>query len=568
MKKNRSKRARKTDKVYYPAGQNNFNEEDGGDETMENEETQDLNNIGIDNVVLDEDEEFVPHNDLKNFEDFEKDFERGVSYFEIYRKDPYSNNNVFKERLEERPEEGWQVYIQKRFVDTMERPAESKWVVHLKNGVSVVSGKRYPKKSSPVFAVSPSPEILEQLKVLKALGGANNLIYQNNPSNPNPSPEKDRLTVLAEAHVAKTIEKALTSDSDKKEEKTSLVDEIKALKEAISVLAPPPQQPEEKTSFKEMFNENVSMLQSLASLMGNNKKDDTSMVKMLEIQLATAKEINDTKLRHEREMAELRLQQQNSGGDDIFGKIEKLEDLTAAAEKLGYVKDNGTGPKESPWIPVVMEIAKQAMPVLGAAVSVLGNAIMKPKQNGNMQMQPMPNPNMQIPIQQPQPQPNIEQQAQPQVQPTPQNENVVMLNKFAEQIKEMGFDDLSLMGFLNSVKISYFHKLDLLDKKLEESTNDDLGIVYDGIVDVMETVPVINTKFESVTSKRELEDYVHNVFVLLANNPIVQRFVKIGDMLASPQGQMWLTKFENYISSIYFSEVPTEQNQENKENNG
>ena len=115
MKRKNKKRVRKTDKVYYPGEENNINE-DGGEQTMEDENLQEE-----ETVLLDENNEFVPGSDVKNFEDFEMDFQKGFSYFEIYQKDPYSRSNVFKERLEERPEEGWQVYKETRLSNQKKR---------------------------------------------------------------------------------------------------------------------------------------------------------------------------------------------------------------------------------------------------------------------------------------------------------------------------------------------------------------------------------------------------------------------------------------------------------------
>ena len=560
---------KKSSKVYYPGEEENNINEDGGEQIMENEAA-----IQEETVLVDENDEFVSNTDLKNFEDFEADFHKGVSYFEIYQKDFYNSKLVFREKLFERPEDGWQAYIQKKFVDTSERPQQTNWVVHLKNAISRTSGNKYPKKSSPVFAVSPSPEIMEQIKVLRAMGGANSLIYQNNPAPPQAPVEKDRFTVMAEAQVAKTMEKMM-SETGKPETKESLIDQIKALKEAISVLTPAQtvKAEEPKATFKETFNDNISMIKSLAEISGGNKKDNTEG--FYETLLAMQKEQSAERARHEREMAELRIEQirNENSNNDIFGKIDRLEDLETLMERMGYSKGDGSV-KESPWIPVVKELAVQAMPVLTSAFGLIGAMLTKPKQPAANPMLPNYNqstgpagydPNLQIPQQNQQnvnftPNQNIAREVQqPAIQPVQSvpnvdNAKVVELQKYAKQIEEMGFDDLSIMGFLNAIKISYFHKLDMLEKKLEETEMDDLSIVYDGIIDALEIVPVINDKLSSITTHRELEDYVHNIFVTLANNPVAQRFLKISDTLASPQGQMWLVKLEKYISYIYFAE--------------
>jgi len=556
-KKNKRSYNKKSSKVYYPGEEESNINEDGGEQIMEDEST-----LQEETILLDENNEFVSHSDIKNFEDFEADFQKGVSYFEIYQKDFYNSKLVFREKLYERPEDGWQAYIQKKFVDTMERPQQTNWVVHLKNAISRISGNKYPKKSSPVFAVSPSPEVMEQLKVLKALGGGG-VVYQNNTPQQQAPAEKDKLTMLAEAQVAKTMEKML-NETDKPASKESLIDQIKALKEAIELLTPqqvskPVEEP--KPSFKETFNDNISMIKSLIEIIGGNKKDNTET--FYQTILEINKQSNDERLRHEREIMDLKIEQLKSenSNDDIFSKINKIEDIETFAEKLGYTRGDNN-PKESPWIPVVKELASQAMPVLGSAISLLGTILTKPKQQAIQQPPyPMANPNMQIPQQSYQmPQQNIEPQLQAQVQPiqsvpNADNAKVIELQKYAKQIEEMGFDDLSIMGFLNAVRISYFHKLDMLEKKLDEAEMDDLGIVYDGIIDSLEIVPVINSKLNNMSSQKEMEDYIHNIFVSLANNPVAQRFLKISDTLASPQGQLWLVKLEKYISYVYFSDI-------------
>jgi len=556
-KKTKRSYNKKSSKVYYPSEEENNINEDRGEQIMEDENT-----LQEETILLDENNEFVSHSDIKNFEDFEADFQKGVSYFEIYQKDFYNSKLVFREKLYERPEDGWQAYIQKKFVDTMERPQQTNWVVHLKNAISRISGNKYPKKSSPIFAVSPSPEVMEQLKVLKALGGGG-VVYQNNPPQQQAPAEKDKLTMLAEAQVAKTMEKML-NESDKPASKESLIDQIKALKEAIDLLTPQQvskQVEEPKPSFKETFNDNIAMIKSLTEIIGGNKKDNTET--FYQTILEINKQINEERLRHEKEIMDLKIEQLKSenSNDDIFSKINKIEDIETFAEKLGYTRGDNN-PKESPWIPVVKELASQAMPVLGSAITLLGTMLTKPKQQAMQQPPyPMVDPNMQIPQQKYQvPQQNIETQAQAQVQPiqsvpNADNAKVIELQKYAKQIEEMGFDDLSIMGFLNAVRISYFHKLDMLEKKLDEAEMDDLGIVYDGIIDSLEIVPVINSKLNNMSSQKEMEDYIHNIFVSLANNPVAQRFLKISDTLASPQGQLWLVKLEKYISYVYFSDI-------------